>query len=243
MTLEDLRNQVLQYIRKQCGGVDADPSAVPDELLEAARIEYGRHRPVLEVLPFSLSGDENLVQLPDVELVTVMAAYHMNLNRMGDNLIPPDGSGWPSLRFIDARFRDVFGPQLEFMELPEGVYIIREVEGARGYPDLTVGSDHYYHYHFEPGNYSVDPLEGALVIAKLPSWEQLPVSALTLLTKYAFSEWALQAVVQKNGLLRVPTGDGYFEYDGGKYVLMVANGMRDEFYNEVNVPTSALSKG
>ena len=224
MNPTDLRDQVLQYITRECGGAIADPSAVPEAMLEAARVEYGRHRPVYEVLPFTLGDHDDEVELPDVEIVAVVSVHHVRTGRMGENLLPPEGSGWPSLAFIDARFRDIFGPSLAFIEMPGKVHIVREVPEARGY-------------------FPHEDLEGAIVFARLPSWEEIPHSALPLLTKYAFSDWLHQAVVQRKGVLRIPTGDGYFEYDGGKYILMLADKLRSEFYSEVNVPTAAMAQG
>lgn len=248
MTATEFKAQLATRVKAAVDGTPPDPATISDSFVEQTRREYGRHRPFPAILPFDLASDEVWVDLPAGEdVVAIEGAYQVDLNAVGSNRLLPSGDGTPSLQIISAIFRGAYQAELEVQRYGQRLYLIREHSDNLGGSTIANEFGITPVYHYGEGNYAPyganDAIAGVVVYHRLPAWEEIPEGDIPLLLKYALSDWIDQHAVTIDGRIRIPTGHGYFEFDGGSAILRLSQRLRKEFYDELLIPTAGAFQG
>lgn len=236
-----LKAKLLQRVSNEitAAGSPSLPATVlvDDDIIEAARKEYGSYQPKMGLLTFDVTAQDPWVDLPDVELLVIEGAYALDRGYMGGNLPIPEGSSTPSLLLIDAVYRERYGRELSTIVVNGRVGIVPTRTPV--IPLQSISADSIVNPYF----YEEDRYEGVIVYYYLPSWEEIGSEAENALLKYAISEWIDALTIGIEGIMRIPTGDGYIELDAGRVMSSLSARLRKEFYDQVGRGAGVVMAG
>ena len=216
MTLIDLQTALAARIQKACGA-EIDPATLTP-YLEAARAIISLQLYSQEVLAFTLSQSETTVAITLEAEEAVLAVYDILIEDnvpsypLQDHPLPVDGSyeliydrsvnETPSLLFIEAKYRKMYTRKVDFIQRNNSVEIIK--------PD------------------GFEDIKGIIIYNALQRFEDLASWLELYLLDAALSRWITDHLITgKIGLIRVPTPDGSFEFDGGRALIALQDKIDD----------------
>lgn len=214
-------------VQSACKGVD---SAVLEEILEESRIFYGQYNPITRVVPFRLDAGVYTVVL-DTEPLAVEGVYvnqraHAMLpvsNHLANLYADPEySSAAHPGRFsaaqsrLDAMYEDYNTPEVGWQKIGNTLRLLPPLEW---------------------------PLVGEVHIAAIREWDEIPIWAQTPIIKLSLVALVDRFTSNAGGLLRIPTPNGYFEFDGGRVMQNMRSKLETEAMRGLEVGMSGLGQG
>lgn len=192
------------------------------DILEEVRIEYSTYKPLEKIISVRPDYLESKVEF-DEEPLAVLAVY--------------------------ARTQ-------KYLEFPSNFYNLRPFYTDYNIdPALDRIKDTYFNYENPDISYSrigktlhlhtpIDyPSEIQVHLATLRSWSEIPHEAIPIIMKMALIRLIDRVTTSSEGLLRIPSPTGYFEFDGGRVMQSLRTKLADEVNKALQLNTTGLAQG
>lgn len=229
MDITQLRGKLARRFRSKCSGANADPSdSSLEDALDTARRELGKKFPKPELYDFSAdsNGVVELVEDIDgvtepIQVISVTGVYIQDRGWAGypHKSSPSEIFGAPSLGIMDSKIRDSFNRSVDFIRHGHKLRIVERLEAPnRG-------------------------IKGIALINRPLEWADIPEWQEELIIKRALIAILEDGVINKDGLVRLPSPMGYFEFDGGHNFRQMRDNLRAEWEAETTPGTYGLMHG
>jgi hypothetical protein len=244
LNLSDLLPKLQNKVERSCGGVAPDSSVLVD-MLERARFEYSTYTPSVELFDFTLAEQDTLVVVlkdgEPAEVVSAMGVYirdsvpsfplaqgHGNTTYHGrvnawpwqgfDGSHSFDNREMPSILFTQAAYRDAYYRTVSY-----------------------VRNDHVFRILRPP---TLERVEGVIMYGGVRAWADIPRHDERLILDRATAEFIDDTLILESaGVIRIPTPNGPFEFDGGRTLLALRDRLLEDFRGRLMTRMSHLSQG
>lgn len=231
MHLVDLQAKLQSRIENRCGaGPTLDALEGP---LDHARYEYSRYVPRMKSQPFSLPENEIRVSLRDSVGDPEQVVFVEGVYTEGDVPSSPLGQGYgstpedidpdlykelPNIYYMQSRYREKYKHEVEFYRNFHELVVVRH---------RTMGT-----------------LKGVVLFGTVHEWADLPVFEEKYILDRAMAEFIDQHLVSEmGGLIRIPTPNGSFEFDGGRVLIALRDRLVDGFEDYLAPRTAGVFSG
>ena len=231
MQLADLQAKLQSRIENRCGaGPTLDSLEGP---LDHARFEYSRYTPKMKTQEFTLPLDEIRVSLRDDLGEPEQVIYIEGVYVHDDVPSTPLGQGYgssidggtvgavrelPSVYHMRSRYREKYQREVQFYRNFHEMVIVRPT--------------------------TMERVVGIVVFGVVQDWADLPVFEEKYLLDRAVAEFIDQNLVSESGgLVRIPSPNGSYEFDGGRVLLSLRDKLIDGFEDHLGVRTSGIFSG
>ncbi len=217
----------------QCGADSAAKSACEGAstdllvaVLEEARVEYSMHSPTTKIFTV-IMNDLNPVITLEEEPFAVTAVYISSSQYQTGLEFPSDffnvrpyfmpGSSYdPALARVEHMYQD---------------YTTEEASFIRNDNQIRITSSFSFGSKVE------------IYVSTMRNWNEVPEWGKPTIVKLALIKLIDRVTTSSEGLMRIPTPSGYFEFDGGRVMQNLRTKLADETYTTLKSRTHALKTG
>lgn len=198
------------------------------DVLEEARIEYSTYQPMQRILKFAVSSYNPEIEL-GFEPYAVTGVYVNDSYGYGPGYdyeagVPRLGrSPYLARYFADPALARVDNTYLDY-STPEATYI-------------RAGTKIFITSPLSPASQATVHLSG------IRDWSEMPEWAEVTLVKLGLIKLIDRVTTSSEGLLRIPTPTGYFEFDGGRVMQNLRSKLEVEAYRTIQARTHGLMQG
>src|SRR5690625_2037984 len=245
MDIVQLRAKLARRFRRTCEGANADPSdGALEDALETARRELSKKFPKTMMFEFragsdgvvDITVDDNGTEVP-AQVLSVTGVYIRDRGWAGlpYQSGPSEIFGNPSLGFMDSKLRDSFNRPVDFTRQGNRLKLIGRLTD---YPELSeVNLWHITDVNL-PATY-----RGIILYHTMMEWDDIPEWMEELIITRALISIMDDAVISKDGVIRLPSPMGYFEFDGGHNFRLMRENLKAQWESDTTPGTFAMFHG
>lgn len=224
LDLVDLQFLLRDKVEKSCNGVQLDPVAMTPHL-DNARYDYSMHQPKRKThYQFLGEGDNTVTLLDNGQPAEVIAVTDIA---------------------IDSSYRrDPYNAGHDSIQTPSDYYVHAAYNDRYNSNTRSVSYRRDNHILYIDKPYRLNSFNIVVQYGVMREWEDIPLHHKQLILDRALADFIDQSLVQEDaGLVRIPTPDGSFEFDGGRVLLALRDRLIDNFDRKIKARTTAFFNG
>jgi len=240
LILADLQAKLQSRIEDRCGAAPTLDSL--EAALDHARYEYSRYVPHIKTKTFTLPLNEVRVSLTDdqgnpEDVVFVEGVYikqsvpstplgqgtgSLQRSSFDYDEFETSGNGYlrelPSVEYMRGRYRELYSREVTFYRNFHELVVVR--------PSL------------------METVEGIVLYGTAFNWDALPTMEERYILDRALAEYIDSHLVSDaGGIIRIPTPNGSFEFDGGRVLLSLRDKLIDGCESHLSTRMSIIASG